>query len=55
MTFSSRLPTAESAAPYLYHDLLGLSFANEPTVWFEGPQLEKGVGVPDAVLRQVSL
>jgi len=39
---------------YFYHDLLGLSFANEPTVWFEGPQLEKGVGVPGAVLRQVS-
>jgi catechol 2,3-dioxygenase-like lactoylglutathione lyase family enzyme len=38
-----------------YHDLLGLPFANEPTPWFEGPELEKGVGVPGARLRQVSL
>ena len=40
---------------YFYHDLLGLPFANEPTPWFEGPELEKGVGVPGARLRQVSL
>ncbi|WP_420639921.1 VOC family protein [Candidatus Poriferisocius sp.] len=40
---------------YFYHDLLGLPFANEPTEWFEGPELERGVGVPGAVLRQVSL
>ena len=40
---------------YFYHDLLGLPFANEPTPWFEGPQLEKGVGVPGATLRQVAL
>jgi catechol 2,3-dioxygenase-like lactoylglutathione lyase family enzyme len=40
---------------YFYHDLLGLPFANEPTPWFEGPELAKGVGVPDAKLRQVSL
>lgn len=40
---------------YFYHDLLGLPFANEPTPWFEGPDLAKGVGVPDAKLRQVSL
>lgn len=40
---------------YFYHDVLGLPFANEPTPWFDGPQLEKGVGVPGAVLRQVSL
>ncbi len=40
---------------YFYHDLLGLPFANEPTEWFEGPELEKGVGVPGAKLRQVSL
>lgn len=39
---------------YFYHDLLGLPFANEPTPWFEGPQLSKGVGVPNARLRQVS-
>jgi glyoxylase I family protein len=40
---------------YFYHDVLGLQFANEPTPWFSGPQLETGVGVPGAVLRQVSL
>ena len=40
---------------YFYHDLLGLPFANEPTPWFEGPELAKGVGVPEARLRQVSL
>jgi catechol 2,3-dioxygenase-like lactoylglutathione lyase family enzyme len=40
---------------YFYHDLLALPFANEPTPWFEGPDLEKGVGVPGARLRQVSL
>lgn len=40
---------------YFYHDLLGLPFANEPTPWFSGPELEKGVGVPGATLRQVSL
>ncbi len=40
---------------YFYHDLLGLPFANEPTSWFSGPELEAGVGVPGAVLRQVSL
>lgn len=38
---------------YFYHDILGLPFANEPTPWFEGPGLEKGVGVPHARLRQV--
>lgn len=40
---------------YFYHDILGLPFANEPTPWFEGPDLARGVGVPDAKLRQVSL
>jgi catechol 2,3-dioxygenase-like lactoylglutathione lyase family enzyme len=40
---------------YFYHDILGLPFANEVTPWFEGPQLEKGVGVPGARLRQTSL
>jgi glyoxylase I family protein len=39
---------------YFYHDLLGLDFYNEPTPWFEGPELEKGVGVPGAKLRQVT-
>ena len=38
-----------------YHDVLGLQFSNEPSPWFEGEGLEKGVGVPGAVLRQVSL
>lgn len=40
---------------YFYHDLLGLPFANEPTEWFAGEALEKGVGVPGATLRQVSM
>jgi glyoxylase I family protein len=40
---------------YFYHDILGLPFANEPTPWFDGPQLSTGVGVPDASLRQTSL
>jgi glyoxylase I family protein len=39
---------------YFYHDLLGLDFYNEPTPWFEGPELEIGVGVPGAKLRQVT-
>jgi catechol 2,3-dioxygenase-like lactoylglutathione lyase family enzyme len=38
---------------WFYHDVLGLPFANEPTPWFDGPDLEKGVGVPGARLRQV--
>lgn len=38
-----------------YHDILGLQFSNEPSPWFEGEGLEKGVGVPGAILRQVSL
>jgi catechol 2,3-dioxygenase-like lactoylglutathione lyase family enzyme len=40
---------------WFYHDLLGLPFANEPTGWFDGEDLARGVGVPDARLRQVSL
>jgi glyoxylase I family protein len=40
---------------YFYHDVLGLEFANEPTPWFSGPELEKGVGVPGGTLRQVSM
>ena len=40
---------------YFYHDLLGLEFSNEPSPWFEGPELSKGVNVPNAKLRQVSL
>lgn len=38
-----------------YHDVLELPFANEPSPWFEGERLEKGVGVPGAALRQVCL
>ena len=38
-----------------YHDVLGLEFANEPSPWFEGDELSRGVGVPGAALRQVSL
>jgi catechol 2,3-dioxygenase-like lactoylglutathione lyase family enzyme len=40
---------------YFYHDILGLPFANEPTPWFDGPELSTGVGVPNARLRQVAL
>jgi glyoxylase I family protein len=40
---------------YFYHDVLGLPFANEVTPWFSGPELEKGVGVPGATLRQTSM
>ncbi len=40
---------------YFYHDILGLPFANEPTPWFVGPELERGVGVPGATLRQTCL
>ncbi|HEY1282038.1 MAG TPA: VOC family protein [Acidimicrobiales bacterium] len=38
-----------------YHDVLGLEFANEPSPWFEGEELSRGVGVSGAALRQVSL
>ena len=38
-----------------YHDVLGLAFVNEPSPWFEGEELSRGVGVPGAGLRQVSL
>jgi catechol 2,3-dioxygenase-like lactoylglutathione lyase family enzyme len=38
-----------------YHDILGLQFSNEPSPWFEGPELGPAVGVPGAALRQVSL
>ena len=38
-----------------YHDVLGLQFSNEPSPWFEGEELSRGVGVPGAALRQVSL
>src|SRR5204863_2060228 len=38
-----------------YHDALGLPFSNEPSPWFEGPELGPAVGVPEAALRQVSL
>jgi len=38
-----------------YHDVLGLEFSNEPSPWFDGDELSRGVGVPGAALRQVSL
>jgi catechol 2,3-dioxygenase-like lactoylglutathione lyase family enzyme len=38
-----------------YHDILGLAFETEPSPWFEGSELERGVGVPGAALRQVTL
>src|SRR5436305_14226896 len=38
-----------------YHDVLGLEFSNEPSPWFDGPELGPAVGVPGAGLRQVSL
>jgi catechol 2,3-dioxygenase-like lactoylglutathione lyase family enzyme len=40
---------------HFYHDLLGLPLVNGPTPWFEGKELAKGVGVPDAKLRLVAL
>src|SRR4029078_11690032 len=44
------------AAPILfYNDVWVCEFANEPTPWFEGPELGPAVGVPGAALRQVSL
>jgi catechol 2,3-dioxygenase-like lactoylglutathione lyase family enzyme len=38
-----------------YHDVLGLEFSNEPSPWFDGPELGPAVGVPGGALRQVSL
>ena len=38
-----------------YHDVLGLEFSNEPSPWFEDPELGPAVGCPGAALRQVSL
>src|SRR4051812_28047228 len=38
-----------------YHDVLGLRFSNEPSPWFDSPELGPAVGVPGAALRQVSL
>lgn len=38
-----------------YHDLLGLEIATEPSPWFDGPDLGRGVGVPGASLRQACL
>src|SRR5437764_208847 len=38
-----------------YHDVLGLQFSNEPSPWFESPELGPAVGVRGAALRQVSL
>lgn len=38
-----------------YHDVLGLGFVNEPSPWFDSPDLGPAVGVPGAALRQVSM
>jgi catechol 2,3-dioxygenase-like lactoylglutathione lyase family enzyme len=38
-----------------YHEVLGLQFSNEPSPWFDSPELGPAVGVPGAALRQVSL
>ena len=38
-----------------YHDVLGLPFSNEPSPWFDAPELGPAVGVPGAGLWQVSL
>ena len=38
-----------------YHDVLGLEFSNQPSPWFDGPELGPAVGVAGAALRQVSL
>jgi catechol 2,3-dioxygenase-like lactoylglutathione lyase family enzyme len=38
-----------------YHDVLGLQFSNEPSPWFDAPELGPAVGVAGAALRQVSL
>ena len=38
-----------------YHDLIGLEIVTEPSPWFDGPELGRGVGVPGAALRQVCL
>jgi catechol 2,3-dioxygenase-like lactoylglutathione lyase family enzyme len=40
---------------YFYHDLLGAEFVSEPSPWFDGDDLSRGVGVPGASLRQVNL
>jgi catechol 2,3-dioxygenase-like lactoylglutathione lyase family enzyme len=38
-----------------YHGLLGLEFQSEPSPWFSGEDLARGVGVPGGSLRQVCL
>jgi catechol 2,3-dioxygenase-like lactoylglutathione lyase family enzyme len=43
------------ASVRFYHDVLGLQFSNEPSPWFDAPELGPAVGVPGAALRQVSL
>src|SRR4051812_50031090 len=43
------------ASVRFYHDVLGLPFSNEPSPWFDGPELGPAVGVPGAGLRQGGL
>lgn len=38
-----------------WHGVLGLELVTEPSPWFAGPELSRGVGVRDAELRQVCL
>ena len=38
-----------------YHGVLGLEFQSEPSPWFAGEDLARGVGVPGGSLRQVCL
>lgn len=38
-----------------YHGVLGFPFSSEPSPWFDGEELERGVGVPGARLRQCCL
>lgn len=43
------------ASVRFYHDVLGLPLTQEPSPWFDSPALGPAVGVPGAVLRQISL
>ncbi len=38
-----------------YHGVLGFPFQSEPSPWFSGDDLARGVGVPEARLRQCCL
>jgi catechol 2,3-dioxygenase-like lactoylglutathione lyase family enzyme len=36
-----------------YHDVLGLQFSNEPSPWFDAPELGPAVGVPGATTLEL--